>query len=124
MFSLDGRATLHPAEDIPMTPANPPAQVAAPAVVAEGRRLYEGDCSVCHGPSGRSSGVLPDLRRSGALAERELWRDVVIDGALKDRGMVSFARWLTPAQAETIRAYVGEHARTLQAAETTQRPAG
>ena len=31
---------------------------------------------------------------------------VVIDGALADNGMVSFAPWITPEEAEAIRAYV------------------
>ena len=64
-----------------------------------------------------SSGVLPDLRRSGALADKDAWHGIVIGGALKDRGMVSFAKWITPAQAEAVRAYVGSHARRLQAEE-------
>jgi quinohemoprotein ethanol dehydrogenase len=34
------------------------------------------------------------------------WRIVVIDGGRKDRGMVSFAPVLSPADAEAIRAYV------------------
>ena len=31
---------------------------------------------------------------------------MVIDGALKDQGMVSFGKILTPAEAENMRAYV------------------
>jgi quinohemoprotein ethanol dehydrogenase len=99
-----------------------PAELFTPAVLTAGRQLYEGNCSVCHGPAGRSSGVLPDLRRSGALADRQLWQEVVIGGSLKDRGMVSFAKWVTPEQAEALRAYVGDHARKLQAAEAGKQP--
>ena len=36
----------------------------------------------------------------------QAWREVVIDGARKDRGMVSFAPVISAAEAESIRAYV------------------
>ena len=36
----------------------------------------------------------------------QAWREVVIDGARKDRGMVSFAPVMSAAEAESIRAYV------------------
>jgi quinohemoprotein ethanol dehydrogenase len=52
------------------------------------------------------TGFTPDLRVSGLLTNADAWKTVIIDGALKDRGMVSFARVLTPADAEAIRAYV------------------
>jgi hypothetical protein len=35
----------------------------------------------------------------------------VIGGVLKDNGMVSFSRYLTPAEAESIRIYVQKQAR-------------
>src|SRR3546814_7210072 len=54
----------------------------------------------------RSNGFTPDLRVSGTLANADAWKSVIIDGALKDLGMVSFAKVLTPADAEAIRAYV------------------
>jgi quinohemoprotein ethanol dehydrogenase len=50
--------------------------------------------------------VLPDLRRSGALADRAAWSAIVNDGALESQGMVGFKRWLKPEQIEDIRAYV------------------
>lgn len=117
VFKLGGGAKLPPAEPIANPPANPPAEVFPAATVALGREVYETNCSVCHGPSGMSSGVLPDLRRSGTLADKEAWNRVVIGGELKDRGMVSFAKWITPAQAEAVRGYVGAAARKLQAEE-------
>ena len=87
---------------------------------AHGRALYESNCGVCHGPAAMSSGVLPDLRRSGWLAERDLWHQVLIEGALKDRGMISFARWLSPQDAEDVRAYVAHQANRLARAEARQ----
>jgi len=50
--------------------------------------------------------VTPDLQRSVALANAEAWKSVLIDGVLKDQGMVSFARVMTPEQAQSVRYYV------------------
>jgi quinohemoprotein ethanol dehydrogenase len=50
--------------------------------------------------------VIPDLRRSGALANRVAWSAIVSNGALESKGMVGFKRWLTPEQIESIRAYI------------------
>jgi len=61
---------------------------------------------VCHGDSAIGNGFTPDLRVSGTLANADAWKGVILGGALKDRGMVSFAKVLTPADVEAIRAYV------------------
>lgn len=76
------------------------------AILNAGLSHYSRNCMTCHGAFGISSGVLPDLRWSGLAASEEAWRAVVIDGVLHDKGMVSFAQWLTPEDAEAIRAYV------------------
>ncbi|WP_374413981.1 PQQ-dependent dehydrogenase, methanol/ethanol family [Novosphingobium colocasiae] len=117
VFRLDAKGTLPKIEKIVAAPANPPAEMFPPAQVTHGRHLYERDCWVCHGPGAISSGVVPDLRRSGALTSAEAWQAVVIDGALKDRGMVSFAKYLSKQDAEDLRAYVADRARLLQQQE-------
>ncbi len=117
VFKLGGTAKLPPADPIPNPPANPPAETFPAQTVALGQDVYEHNCSVCHGPAGISSGVLPDLRRSGALSDKDVWNGIVIGGQLQDRGMVSFAKWITPAQAEAVRAYIGSHAKKLKAEE-------
>ncbi|MDO9488571.1 MAG: PQQ-binding-like beta-propeller repeat protein, partial [Sphingomonadaceae bacterium] len=104
VFKLNGGAKLPAADPIPNPPANPPADRFAAATVAHGQQVYETNCSVCHGPAGMSSGVLPDLRRSGSLADKAMWNGIVIGGQLKDRGMVSFARWISADDAEAARA--------------------
>ncbi|ABQ67368.1 Pyrrolo-quinoline quinone [Rhizorhabdus wittichii RW1] len=80
-----------------------------------GMAEYDRTCTVCHGGNA-SVAYTADLRRSGALADPALWKAIVIDGALKDMGMVSFAQILTPQRAEDIRAYVLRQARKGQAA--------
>ena len=88
---------------------------AKPADVAAGKAHFGRYCQVCHGDSAIGNGFTPDLRVSGTLANADAWKSVIIDGALKDRGMVSFARVLTPQDAEAIRAYVIERSNWTKA---------
>jgi quinohemoprotein ethanol dehydrogenase len=111
-FKLGGTALLPP--DPPLAArANPPAQHASPHDFAMGEERYGKYCSRCHGFETESPNVIPDLRRSAVLTQPETWQDIVIGGILADHGMIGWRRFLTAAEAETIRAYVGEKARTL-----------
>jgi quinohemoprotein ethanol dehydrogenase len=95
--------------DLPVTAPhvwNPPAQVGTPADIAAGQYSYQRYCLVCHNPGAVGNGVLPDLRKSGVIADSATFKQVVIDGMLKERGMVSFASVLKPEEAEQIRAYI------------------
>lgn len=76
--------------------------------IAQGQRAYAQVCSACHGTNAVSSrpGVFPDLRMSEYLGDESAWRDVVIDGALSDQGMVSFEESLQEGDAEAIRAFI------------------
>jgi quinohemoprotein ethanol dehydrogenase len=50
--------------------------------------------------------MFPDLRYSGALQNATAFKTIVLDGALKQNGMVSFQSALSPADAEDVRAYI------------------
>ena len=52
------------------------------------------------------------------ITSADAFKTVVIDGSLKDRGMASFARYMTPADAEAIRAYLAGRARVLHQRES------
>lgn len=71
--------------------------------IAQGKALYHKWCANCHGNSVISGGVLPDLRQSQM---HSVWQQVVLEGLLESRGMVSFAPVLNKTQAEAIRQYV------------------
>jgi len=117
-FKLDGAAQVPP--DPPLAPpANPPVEIAPVAEVTAGGALYGRYCARCHGIATASSNVIPDLRRSPALTNPELWRAIVIDGVLEDRGMIGWRRELDAPRAQSIRAYVGEQARALQHTDRT-----
>ena len=47
------------------------------------------------------------------LQTSEAWQSVVLGGALADRGMISFAKYLTPKDAENIRAFVLSEAKKI-----------
>lgn len=95
----------------------PPAQSGTPADIAAGQSNYQRYCLVCHGPGAVGNGVLPDLRKSNAIADAATWKAVVIDGVLKGNGMVGFASVVNAREAEQIRAYVISRAHYAKANE-------
>ncbi len=116
VFKLGGAAKL----PTPATYTPPPIDVAHASSSGDadaGAVEYARTCSVCHGGNA-SVAYTADLRRSSALGDAELWKSIVIDGVLKDIGMVSFAEILTPQDAENVRAYVLRQARKAQAQGT------
>src|SRR5262249_48747656 len=83
------------------------------AQIDSGRFIFTDQCGRCHGHGAQSAGVTPDLRRSAALSDPALWRSIVLDGALEPAGMRGLKQWLTPEQAESVRAYVALKAKIL-----------
>jgi mono/diheme cytochrome c family protein len=104
-YKIGGQAELPPPPPL-RARAEPPPAFGDEDMVEEGRVHYFRNCGGCHGANVVSGGVLPDLRFSPMLATEESWRSVIIDGALADRGMMSFADNLTAAEAEALRSYI------------------
>ena len=50
--------------------------------------------------------MFPDLRYAAALGSADAFKTIVIDGALTQNGMVSFASALKPEEPEAIRAWL------------------
>jgi quinohemoprotein ethanol dehydrogenase len=119
VFKLDATATL-PNNRRPVLPVNVPSEQWPDEIVKKGAELY-GNCVFCHGSSTYSNGVIPDLRRSANLSDKETWQSIVIDGVLQDNGMVSFVNRLSPEDAEAIRAYIADRARQLARDEATEK---
>lgn len=112
-YKLGGTATLPPIEpDAPIP--DPPLLTASAEEIAHGKVMYHKYCGVCHGPGLRSGGVIPDLRHMQP-AKHMAFREIVLDGILKDRGMVGFADVLTGEDVEAIQGYVISEAHLLQA---------
>jgi len=101
-------------------PAFPPFQPLPPldfskVTASKGNAAHGGElvgqwCLSCH-----IGGVYtPDLTRAPALYTAQSFAGVVHDGALKSRGMASFAKWLSEADVEDIRAYWLQQAKQAQ----------
>jgi quinohemoprotein ethanol dehydrogenase len=106
VYKLGGSASLPEATAFPAPVLNPPVAFGTTEVIAHGEQVYGRFCSTCHGSDGLSRGMFPDLRYSGALNSSGAFKAIVIDGALSQNGMVSFAKGITVDDAEAVRAYV------------------
>lgn len=104
-FKLAGKANLPPLPEVEQPALSPPRATASAATVAQGERLFQRYCGACHGDVAVSGGVLPDLRYSSTLNDDQ-WFYIVLDGLLKENGMVSFSKELSREDAASIRAYV------------------
>ena len=106
VFSLEGTASL-PAQPAPAARhLAPPPAAASAETVALGAALYGQYCGVCHGDAVHSAGILPDLRYSGLIRDQEQFNNVVLDGALGEKGMVTFNSVLDADRAAAVRAYI------------------
>ena len=104
-FKLDGKAELPPAHSPPPVP-QPPARLEVGAEqLAEGRTLYLKYCWNCHALGAEVSGVLPNLAHLSHQTH-EIWDAIVLGGARRELGMISFAHILDPEQSRAIQAFV------------------
>jgi quinohemoprotein ethanol dehydrogenase len=112
-FRLDGGVTPVPADLPPVAPIpEPPAQTGTPADIAAGAQLFATNCASCHGNAPRAP--VPDLRRSVA-AIHVAFKDIVLKGALQQRGMPPWDDRLNEAQVDQIHAFVISDARQAYA---------
>ncbi len=96
-------------------PLDPPPATATAEIVAAGSAHYSQYCAICHGDEGQTRGsASPNLTRTPMLHSQEAFDTVVLQGALTERGMGSFADALNPADTEAIRAYVVARAHELK----------
>jgi len=117
VFKVGGKAQA-PAFPKPAQPAIDLAAIQPSSGDAKhGFAVFHQNCQVCHGPNA-SGAWLPDLKASPMLQTADNWKGVVIDGASAPRGMASFAKYLTPKDAEDARAYVIEEAKKAASGQT------
>ncbi len=110
VYKLGGTAQLPPQAPPPQQVLNPPPQFGTAAFIRRGEDQYNRFCGTCHGTDGQSRGLFPDLRYSPALTSEMLMDSIVLDGALTDKGMVSFKSALSKQDVNAIRAYMVERA--------------
>jgi PQQ-dependent dehydrogenase (methanol/ethanol family) len=114
-FKLGGQAQLPPVAR-PRRLPEPPPQTASREEVAQGAKLYHHYCVYCHGPGAIGHPNLADLRYMDAETHRS-FDAIVLGGALRDRGMVSFAGLVSPEQSRLIHAYLIELGHNTREAE-------
>jgi mono/diheme cytochrome c family protein len=118
VYKLDGKATLPPKKPVTPPELNPPPNFGDAALLTRGEKQYDAHCASCHGASdqARVSSLFPDLRYASELWNSAAFDAIVIGGALQDDGMVSFRQYITPEDADAIRAYVVREANVAKAA--------
>ena len=109
-FKLGADKTLPPVDWRPTVVFNPPAQTAKPDFIRQGFAIYQDNCMGCHGLNAVSGLLIPDLRGSGYLHKPEAWQQVVLGGALRDKGMPAMNELLDKNETEAVRAYVIQQA--------------
>ncbi len=115
VYKLGGTAPL-PAYPTPTPAPEAPIVKASAADIARGGLRFAQDCSQCHGGGAIGNGVYPDLRRSPVIRDQAAFR-AVLAGGLAGNGMPDFSKWITPGEADTIRAYLAAQAARLHDAE-------
>lgn len=116
-FKLGGTENL-PAPE-PKEPAampQPPEQTASAETIAHGKDLYYQRCVTCHGVDVASGGITPDLRYSSAEIH-DAWDAIILDGALRDRGMPAFDSIFDAEDSRAVQAFVIETANRRWAAQ-------
>ncbi len=110
VYKLDGNAQLPEPYDVARTKSIAPANFGSPQQISQGANIYARYCSGCHGDTAVSGGVLPDLRYSFSLSDRDVWDAILVNGALTQSGMVAFGSELDEAEREALRSYITHRA--------------
>ena len=117
VFKLGGTAKLPPAPPpLPKPVLNPPQSTASAETIEAGHQQFASHCAMCHETSYANRAVFPDLRYSPALNSAEAFNAIVLEGALQGSGMASFKGRMTPAEVQSVRAYVIERANQAKSA--------
>ncbi|MFZ9395330.1 MAG: PQQ-dependent dehydrogenase, methanol/ethanol family [Erythrobacter sp.] len=119
VFKLGADGKLPPPPPLRDLVLDPPAFTGTEVQVARGKALYGQYCTACHGDAAVAGQLNPDLRHSPTIGRTEAIRAIVIDGALKHNGMVSFKQVVTGNDAEAIRQYLIKRANEDKALENS-----
>ncbi|HEX7873203.1 MAG TPA: PQQ-dependent dehydrogenase, methanol/ethanol family [Sphingobium sp.] len=88
VFAIDGKDKLPPFKVPDLVPLSIPGFVPEPAKVMSGAMAFTGNaCLVCHGMNAIGGGAAPDLRYSPVILDKDTFKAIVKEGALKPNGM-------------------------------------
>ncbi|MES2624668.1 MAG: PQQ-dependent dehydrogenase, methanol/ethanol family [Pseudomonadota bacterium] len=123
VFTVGGTTVLPEPVSFAPPQLSPPPMVASAEEVAAGEEKYNATCALCHGNGGAARGAnFPNLLVSPMLHSQEGFDSIVLGGARQERGMVSFADRLQPADTSAIRAYLIARATEALAAQQAAPP--
>ncbi len=111
-YKLGGKAQLPKPEVTYLAVPTPVEMEYTPDQVAKGNGLFHQYCAVCHGPGVGTSGPIKNLMFSTADTHAA-WNGIVIGGAYTNKGMPSFNHALEADDAQAVRAYVVDRAKTV-----------
>jgi quinohemoprotein ethanol dehydrogenase len=113
-FAIGGADKLPPFE-LPalVPPADPDFKFDKERVMQGGMAFATNACLVCHGMNAIGGGAAPDLRYSPIIVNKESFKSIVKDGALKLNGMPPSPQ-VTDDQLEAIRYYLRALAKQTQ----------
>jgi quinohemoprotein ethanol dehydrogenase len=111
-YKLGGSASLPTPKNDPLPLPELPAATADATVLSYGAELFGRNCSMCHGATAISGGVIPDLRY--LTPEKHAIFAAIVAGAKSDRGMPSFAGRFEAQDVEAIHQYLIKRAHDLK----------
>lgn len=112
-FALNGKDALPAFEPPALVTQADPGFRPEPAAVMKGAIAFANNaCIVCHGMNAIGGGAAPDLRYSALIVDRDAFRSIVKDGALKLNGMPASPQ-LTDEDLDSMRYYL--RTRAMQA---------
>lgn len=106
VFKLGGAAKLPPPPRSADLVLDPPPVFGTAEQAKAGEARFQRYCSACHGDAAIAGGLTPDLRHSTALGDPAVWQAIVHEGGLAANGMVGWAKVMSPAEIDSVRAYV------------------
>ncbi len=105
VFTLNGGQSIdepdHWVRDIP----KPPVIEASAEAIARGDELYHEVCTFCHGIAVIGGAAVPDLRKMNEHTHR-IFKEIVLEGTLSDRGMSNFSDRLSERDVEDIYSFI------------------
>jgi alcohol dehydrogenase (cytochrome c)/quinohemoprotein ethanol dehydrogenase len=113
VYKLGGKVTMPPAPPQAAQVLNPPENFGDEVLHKHGQDVYERSCTGCH-EGGRMFTGYPDLNYTVALSNAPLFKAIVIDGALRENGMMPFNKSLSAEDAEAIRSFLTSRANELK----------
>ncbi|MGC4252749.1 MAG: PQQ-dependent dehydrogenase, methanol/ethanol family [Sphingobium sp.] len=112
-FALGGTKVLPAARPYHAQAVDDPSYKPDAALEGAGMGLFFKHCAICHGGGAISGGFAPDLRTSSIPLTDDVFKNVLVDGALVSNGMPRFEE-LSRAERDALRQYIRSRTAALR----------